>query len=159
MTGDGRADYVSVDPNNGRLNLWHNRCWPLESSGDGSSGGSDELTWRDIDCTSPGANNSLVEPSFRWNTLRASEAWEDALDEWRSLRGSTNFNFSIIIANYFHTNDLKNCGNMMEENNCYETVDCDEDYGGAAPFLVLNSLIVLSQVCVSLPCLPVAAVG
>ncbi|KAJ4183363.1 hypothetical protein NW755_009854 [Fusarium falciforme] len=145
MTGDGRADYVSVDPNNGRLNLWHNRCWPLESSGDGSSGGSDQVTWRDIDCTSPGANNATFEPSFRWNTLRCSEAWEDALDHWRARRGNTNYNFSIIISDYFHANDLKNCGNMMEENNCYETVRCDEKYGGAAPFLVLNSLIVLSQ--------------
>ncbi|VUC27345.1 unnamed protein product [Clonostachys rosea] len=27
MTGDKRADYVSVDPNSGRLNLWQNRCW------------------------------------------------------------------------------------------------------------------------------------
>ncbi|CAM1501517.1 Fc.00g035010.m01.CDS01 [Cosmosporella sp. VM-42] len=27
MTGDKRADYVSIDPDTGRLNLWHNRCW------------------------------------------------------------------------------------------------------------------------------------
>lgn len=29
MTGDGRADYVSVDPDTGRLNLWKNRCWEI----------------------------------------------------------------------------------------------------------------------------------
>ncbi|CAM1508809.1 Fc.00g025480.m01.CDS01 [Cosmosporella sp. VM-42] len=37
MTGDKRADYVSIDPDNGRLNLWHNRCWPINSGG-GDSG-------------------------------------------------------------------------------------------------------------------------
>lgn len=32
MTGDKRADYVSIDPDNGRLNLWHNRCWATGGS-------------------------------------------------------------------------------------------------------------------------------
>ncbi|KAI0908236.1 hypothetical protein F4823DRAFT_599838 [Ustulina deusta] len=31
MTGDERADYVTIDPDTGRLNLWHNRCLPLKS--------------------------------------------------------------------------------------------------------------------------------
>jgi hypothetical protein len=39
MTGDKRADYLTVNPNNGRLRLWQNRCWPLD--GDGSDGGDD----------------------------------------------------------------------------------------------------------------------
>ncbi|KAJ8127625.1 hypothetical protein O1611_g6011 [Lasiodiplodia mahajangana] len=29
MTGDDRADYVTIDPDTGRLNLWHNRCLPI----------------------------------------------------------------------------------------------------------------------------------
>lgn len=40
MTGDKRADYVSINPDNGRLNLWHNRCWPNGSGGGGDDGGS-----------------------------------------------------------------------------------------------------------------------
>ena len=32
MTGDGRADYVSVDPMTGGLTLWHNGCRALPSS-------------------------------------------------------------------------------------------------------------------------------
>ncbi|KAH8164209.1 hypothetical protein CIB48_g4019 [Xylaria polymorpha] len=31
MTGDDRADYVTIHPDTGRLDLWHNRCLPLES--------------------------------------------------------------------------------------------------------------------------------
>ncbi|TGJ87370.1 hypothetical protein E0Z10_g1365 [Xylaria hypoxylon] len=45
MTGDKRADYVSIDPDNGRINLWHNRCWPIDQPvpGDGGDdGGSDD---------------------------------------------------------------------------------------------------------------------
>ncbi|GAW16078.1 hypothetical protein ANO14919_055010 [Xylariales sp. No.14919] len=29
MTGDDRADYVTINPDNGALNLWHNRCLPI----------------------------------------------------------------------------------------------------------------------------------
>ena len=40
MTGDRRADYVSIDPDNGRINLWENNCWAIDDGGDGD--GSDD---------------------------------------------------------------------------------------------------------------------
>ncbi|KAI1361353.1 hypothetical protein F5Y08DRAFT_314931 [Xylaria arbuscula] len=42
MTGDKRADYVSINPDNGRINLWHNRCWPSDQPVPGDDGGSDD---------------------------------------------------------------------------------------------------------------------
>ncbi|KAI0540897.1 hypothetical protein GGR58DRAFT_511384 [Xylaria digitata] len=42
MTGDKRADYVSINPDNGRLNLWHNRCWPIDQPVPGDDGDDDD---------------------------------------------------------------------------------------------------------------------
>lgn len=36
MTGDKRADYLSIDPDTGRLNLWINRCLPTGDSPGGT---------------------------------------------------------------------------------------------------------------------------
>jgi len=51
MTGDGRADYLSVDPITGGLTLWQNGCNVIpdtttnpDDGGDGTSEG-DDLTW------------------------------------------------------------------------------------------------------------------
>ena len=41
MTGDRRADYVSIDPDTGRINLWENRCSEIDDGDDGDNGGSD----------------------------------------------------------------------------------------------------------------------
>lgn len=41
MTGDGRADYVAVDPETGSLTLWQNRCWPNDEDGGGDGGDDD----------------------------------------------------------------------------------------------------------------------
>lgn len=38
MTGDGRADYVTIDPDNGCLDLWINRCWEIDTGGGTGSG-------------------------------------------------------------------------------------------------------------------------
>ncbi|RSL92417.1 hypothetical protein CEP52_013832 [Fusarium oligoseptatum] len=145
MTGDGRADYMSMNPENGRLEFWHNRCWPLDESSDGgSSGGSDQDSWKDITCEHPSVVNYTLPAADRWKDIRCDEAWEDALDNWRSM-SDTGLGFSAIISGYFKMNEGKNCGNMVEENNCYQTEKCDEKFGGAAPFLVMNSLVSLSQ--------------
>jgi hypothetical protein len=40
MTADKRADYVTVNPDNGALNLWINNCLPIGSD-DGDDGGGD----------------------------------------------------------------------------------------------------------------------
>lgn len=32
MTGDKRADYVAIDPDNGALTLWNNRCLPQSTT-------------------------------------------------------------------------------------------------------------------------------
>lgn len=40
MTGDGRADYVTIAPDNGSLSLWINRCWEIDNGG-GTGGGDD----------------------------------------------------------------------------------------------------------------------
>lgn len=39
MTGDGRADYVAVNPETGSLTLWHNRCWPTGDDDDDNNNG------------------------------------------------------------------------------------------------------------------------
>lgn len=39
MTGDRRADYVTLDPDSGALNLWHNRCAPNGEGDGGDNGG------------------------------------------------------------------------------------------------------------------------
>lgn len=39
MTGDGRADYVAIDPDTGSLTLWQNRCWETGDGDDGDGGG------------------------------------------------------------------------------------------------------------------------
>lgn len=43
MTGDKRADYVSVDPATGRLNLWVNRCKATGQPGTGDPSPGDDL--------------------------------------------------------------------------------------------------------------------
>ncbi|CAM1503527.1 Fc.00g011180.m01.CDS01 [Cosmosporella sp. VM-42] len=52
MTGDRRADYVSIDPDTGRLNLWKNRCWAIDDGDDGDDddddgGDDDDKPWND----------------------------------------------------------------------------------------------------------------
>ncbi|KAJ5377736.1 uncharacterized protein N7496_005145 [Penicillium cataractarum] len=42
MTGDKRADYVSINPDSGSLRLWENRCWTIPAGLDDGSNYSED---------------------------------------------------------------------------------------------------------------------
>lgn len=64
MTADKRADFVTVNPDNGALNLWINNCWPSGNGsgddGDGDSGGDDG---DGVDPYTPDPNDDMPLPT------------------------------------------------------------------------------------------------
>ncbi|KAL5341746.1 hypothetical protein BJX70DRAFT_395479 [Aspergillus crustosus] len=79
MTGDQRADYVTVDPDNGALQLWHNRCWSNagDDDGDGGDGPGGIITdpeawwtWLEFHgCDGEGQQDAIKKTPGLWNTL------------------------------------------------------------------------------------------
>ncbi|KAH7161956.1 hypothetical protein B0J13DRAFT_430718 [Dactylonectria estremocensis] len=83
MTGEGRADYVTVEPGTGRLNLTKNRCLAIDSDDDNTGGnkpwlGRTESEWCDI------ANQTGLSPaqkSYVWGSDGAGLGVGQWLDE------------------------------------------------------------------------------
>lgn len=90
MTGDGRADYMSINPDNGRINLWINRCWPIDNS------------WDTIDCHLPEVNNDELPPHERWEAVGADGAFEYMIADWKKKRDEhTSLSFPEACSRYF----------------------------------------------------------
>lgn len=59
--GNGRADYLNVDPGTGAVTLWANGCFG-ESSGDSKE-------WLTAQCSNPAVADATLNPSVRWNAV------------------------------------------------------------------------------------------
>ncbi|KAL4867215.1 hypothetical protein BDV12DRAFT_198425 [Aspergillus spectabilis] len=155
MTGDQRADYVSINLDSGTLTLWHNRCWPIgddDEDGDGSGGTTPDPVeegpkWTDLDCSAKPVTDASYDPDWRWNELLCPQAWFEAVEYWHDKKDKPSaMNFSREINNFFHGNEQMECGNMVEENQCYHTEICNQQNDpGAATFMILNSFRMVSS--------------
>ncbi|VUC38121.1 unnamed protein product [Clonostachys rosea] len=145
MTGDTRADYVSINPDSGALTLWHNRCWPKSGTVVPSPGEEDDddgVGWKDLDCQNYGATEPLLEGVVRWNLLKADQAWEDSVAEWKEQRDNKSHTLKFVgtVSRFLDGPELMRCEELSDSNNCFDTLPCDEQAAGPAEFLILNSI-------------------
>ncbi|CAH0050780.1 unnamed protein product [Clonostachys solani] len=152
MTGDTRADYVSINPDSGALTLWHNRCWPksgtvVPSPGEEDDDNDDEVGWKDLNCQSPGATDANMEGVERWNLLKADQAWEDSVAYWKEQRNneSHNLEFAASVSNFLNGVESMDCEELADDNGCKKNTECNEQAAGPAEFLILNSFRELSS--------------
>lgn len=60
LSGQGRADYLKVEPATGAVTIWANGCFGEGSDGNG---------WLDVKCDDPRVSDESIDPSLRWNTV------------------------------------------------------------------------------------------
>lgn len=60
LNGNGRADYLNVDPESGAVTQWANGCFGESSSG---------TAWLNAQCSNPGVTDATLNPSLRWNSV------------------------------------------------------------------------------------------
>ncbi|KAL5340419.1 hypothetical protein BJX70DRAFT_360948 [Aspergillus crustosus] len=160
MTGDQRADYVSVNPDNGRLTLWHNRCWPLPDDNEGGdddddddddNGGTspdpvEQDNWEDLDCSAHAVTDAGFDPEWRWNELLCPQAWFYCIERWHEREDQAqHMSFSREVSNFLRGGEKMECGNLEPFNNCHDTNQCLVGDRGAASFMIMNSFISISQ--------------
>lgn len=60
LNGNGRADYLKVDPATGAVTIWANGCF-----GEGSVG----TDWLTATCDNPGITDASASPTLRWKDV------------------------------------------------------------------------------------------
>jgi hypothetical protein len=60
LNGNGRADYLKVDPASGAVTIWANGCFGESFDGTG---------WLTAQCTDPGITDASIDPSLRWTSV------------------------------------------------------------------------------------------
>ncbi|PQE05711.1 FG-GAP repeat domain-containing protein [Rutstroemia sp. NJR-2017a BVV2] len=75
LNGDGRAEYLSVDPDSGAVTMWVNDCFGESEGGNG---------WQNKQCSDPGIDDATLDPGTRWNAVDTTSAWVAALKQWNS---------------------------------------------------------------------------
>ncbi|KAL2830891.1 hypothetical protein BDW59DRAFT_158326 [Aspergillus cavernicola] len=66
MTGDKRADYVSINPDNRGLRLWENRCWSNGGGGDGEGGDGEGGDGGGVDFPENPDDDGDVDSQWTW---------------------------------------------------------------------------------------------
>ncbi|CAM1506043.1 Fc.00g056840.m01.CDS01 [Cosmosporella sp. VM-42] len=127
MTGDKRADYVSIDPDNGRINLWKNRCWEIDEGDDGGDGGDGggsgndkpwigrtETDWCHLEKKS---GFVLSEKSYIWGSSGDGLGVGEWLDEWLAAKKEKDW-----------VNNLRDLYEGVISNSSFSTLSCNDIY-------------------------------
>lgn len=105
MTGDKRADYVAINPDNGRLRLWHNRCWQRD------------YEWETVGCTDPAIEKGPEHAKDRWKAVGADNGFESMISSWKKEKSQpTHLKFAPACAHYWNLQDNMNCHVRASEN-------------------------------------------
>ncbi|KAF7561921.1 hypothetical protein G7046_g2225 [Stylonectria norvegica] len=106
--------------------------------------------WTSVTCTDQGVEDLRdLTPSQRWGMLDCSDAWNDAVNVWKTVdKPARRISFSQSISNTLHGPEDSECGNLKADTNCANTVQCNDFVGsgtGAAAYEVWNSLIQIHE--------------
>ncbi|KAH7161860.1 hypothetical protein EDB81DRAFT_683957 [Dactylonectria macrodidyma] len=128
MTSDTRADFVSIDPDTGRLNLWKNRCLPSGSNDEDSDDHSnDSEPWTDRTewewChLSPNTGLSPEQKTYIWGSDGAGLGVGQWLDEKLTSDGNEvdwlkeirNAQKSVLPNDYLYRLDCTSLGSQCD---------------------------------------------
>ncbi len=106
--------------------------------------------WTELTCTDRSVEDlRQLTPKQRWDMMDCQDAWNDALNVWRNIDIGKR-PFSRSISDTFHGPEMGACGNLLDTNNCQQTLQCDPFIGsgtGPAAYELYNSLALVHEVC------------
>lgn len=94
--------------------------------------------WREIDCLHVAVTDTSLNSQYRWEAVRADQAWEEGLKSYR--KSGTTQDFSIYMADFYDAAEGKYCSKLSEGNGCERLEKCimTRDSGPAGTF-IMNS--------------------
>ncbi|KAI8712251.1 hypothetical protein NCS52_01322800 [Fusarium sp. LHS14.1] len=102
-----------------------------------------EPEWKTIECSNPGVINAEDASDWRWDQVKASQAWDDVVGGWalnRTERPDSNFPFPRSVSNFFNGPEGMDCHKLIEANGCHggSNLQC-HDTNHPAGYFILNS--------------------
>ena len=151
MTGDGRADYVNVDPVSGSLDLWLNGCGTPPSSPSSAltltQNQKNPPAWQIATCSDAGVTNAAMDQTTRWNDEDTDSAWAAAVQDWTNNGLPGGLTFSESISNFFHGPEQLTCGMTDDHNGCDSPILCIQPPAGyVGGYFIINSFVAVNNV-------------
>jgi Glycosyl hydrolases family 18 len=111
--------------------------------------GPNTASWRTKNCNDPGVTNIHQDPSARWNSVGAGDAWDAAIQYWKGIRDNRPpntpiYTFSQEVSTFFNSSEWMKCGHVSETSGCIlgsgET--CNDQAHGTVPaeYFITGSL-------------------
>ncbi|EJP62058.1 chitinase-like protein [Beauveria bassiana ARSEF 2860] len=106
--------------------------------------------WTEIKCDDRSvADLRGLSPQSRWNMMDASDAWNDAVQVYKSIDRKRNRIFSRSISDTIHGPQQSDCGVLLTWNNCETIQLCTDMVGsgtGPAGYEIWNSFVLIREI-------------
>lgn len=109
------------------------------------SQGGPGVDWRKQECTNPWITDAARNPKDRWYGVGCDNAWQDAVNYWKSAPGRGGLSFPETISNFFHGPEGMACDLAVDHNGCSSYTQC-QSTNRPAGYLILNSMISVNNV-------------
>jgi hypothetical protein len=129
---------------------WDSFKLRIKSNVDPYAEGDRHGNWTSLGCDDPAvAGLKFYTPQQRWSMLDGPDAWSDVMKVFKTFDRPNHTNFTLSVSNTIHGPQGADCGSLLDNNNCGQTITCSVIEGGGsgpAAYEIWNSMVYIHEV-------------